>query len=237
MTRRLAAVLGAALATLLAIVALGGCGGSTQSDQHDRQPSARQALAAAKVKFDQASSVHLTLATNSRPKKGNGVLSADGVLTHAPAFKGDVEVYLNGIQATIPVTSIDGKLHAKLPLTTSYAVINPAEYGAPDPAKFVDPKSGISTLLTELRGVKTAGKQREGDQILTTYTGTLPGSKVKPIIPSAAASGTYKTRVGLDSQGRIATLHVTGIFFSGVGDVTYDLTLDQYDADVDISAP
>ncbi|WP_310963794.1 LppX_LprAFG lipoprotein [Nocardioides terrisoli] len=234
-SRRVLSLLGAALAALLGTTLLTGCGGTSSPDKPAASP--HQALAAAKARFDRATSVHLTLSTKSTPKGGNGVLSADGVLTHAPAFKGEVEVYLNGIQAKVPVVSVGGKLYAKLPLTTHYAVIDPTEYGAPDPATFMDPHTGVSTLLTELQHVKAAGQERSGRDILTTYTGTLPGSRVKPIIPSADPSSSYATRVGIDQQGRIATVQVTGRFFAGRGAVTYDLTLDGYGAHVTIAAP
>ena len=54
----------------------------------------------------------------------------------------------------------------------------------------------------------------------------MPGSLVAPIIPSASASGTYQTVVGINDDGEIATLKVSGAFFSASGDVTYDLTFD-----------
>ena len=34
----------------------------------------------------------------------------------------------------MPVVAVDGKVYAQLPLTTGYQDIDPAEYGAPDPA-------------------------------------------------------------------------------------------------------
>ena len=107
---------------------------------------------------------------------------------------------LSGLTATVPVTSVGGKVYAKLPLQTKYAVDRSAEYGAPDPADFADPEKGLSGLLTKLEDLEK-GRRPGGDQILTTYTGTLPGAAVKKIIPSADAKGTYETRSGIDEDG------------------------------------
>ena len=69
------------------------------------------------------------------------------------------------------------------------------------------------------------------------YAGTLDGALVAPIIPSVDESGTYKTVIGIDEDGRIATLSVTGDFFSGSGDVTYDLIFYDYGKNVTIKKP
>jgi lipoprotein LprG len=137
----------------------------------------------------------------------------------------------------VPVVSVDDEVHAKLPLTTSYEIIDPAEYGAPDPADFADPDTGISGLLLELDDPTRSDAVREGEEVLTTYTGSLPGSVVDPIIPSADPEGTYQVVVGIDDEDRITTLQVTGDFFSGGGDETYDLTFDDYGKPVTITAP
>ena len=116
-------------------------------------------------------------------------------------------------------------------------MIDPTEYGAPDPADFADPETGLSSLLTQLDDLKKQGESRSGDKILTTYTGTLPGKAVKEIIPSAAADQTYKTSVGVDEKGYARTVKITGTFFAGSDDVTYDVKFSDYDAGVKISAP
>jgi lipoprotein LprG len=203
----------------------------------DDSRSVGEVLAAAKKNFDEAQSVHLTLATESEPSSGNGVLGADGTLTHQPAFEGTVNVLLGGFNAEVPVVSVDEQVHAKLPLTTSYEVIKPSEYGSPDPADFADPEAGISGLLLELQDPTRSGEMREGEKVLTSYTGTLPGSFVDRIIPSADADGTYQAVVGIDDEDRLTTVRMTGDFFSGGGDETYDMTFDAYDENVTIAVP
>jgi lipoprotein LprG len=230
-TRRLAAA-GAVLALAFPLAA---CGGSDEPSPSGA--SVNDALARAKKNFDDASSVHLVLATQSKPTSGDAVLGADGTLTRQPAFKGTVKVVLSGFTAEVPIVSVDGKVWAKLPLTSSYAPINPSEYGAPDPADFADADKGISGLLLKMEGVKEAGEERNGSQVLTRYSGTLAGNFVAPIIPSADDNGVYETVIGIDQKGRIITLDVTGDFFSGAGDETYERAFDDYDKSVKISAP
>src|SRR4051794_25709283 len=173
---------------LTGVLLLSGCGGGNDSKDAPKGKSPTEVMEQAKKLFDDASSVHLVLATDSTPPAGaNGVLGATGDLTHDPAFKGEVKVVLSGLTATVPITSVDGKVYAKLPLSTGYATIKPSEYGAPDPAAFVDPENGLSSLLTQLDGLEKGKETRSGDQILAAYTGTLPGAAVKKIIPSADA--------------------------------------------------
>jgi lipoprotein LprG len=200
-SRRITLALIGLLALLLPVA---GCGGDGSDKKSGADPQA--VLAAAKKKFDEAASVHFTMSTKSVPTKGDAVLGADGTLTHQPAFKGDVKVLFSGFTTTIPVVSVDGKVHAKIPLTPAFSTIDPAEYGAPDPADFADPAKGISGLLLNLEGAKETGRKRDGKVVVTTYAGTLTGELVAPIIPSASESGSYDTVVGIDQDGRIATL-------------------------------
>jgi lipoprotein LprG len=233
--RRRAAA-GAIVTALTLALALTGCGGDEDKPAAGGDDAAK-VLAAAKKHFDDAASVHLVLSTDSKPTSGDAVLGADGTLTHQPAFDGKVKVLLSGFNADVPIISIDGKVYAKLPLTPRYATIDPSEYGAPDPAAFADTSKGISGLLLKMEGLEEEGEERVGKQVVTRYSGTLSGSLVAPIIPSADDSGTYETVVGVDEDNRMVTLEVTGEFFTGGGDETYTITFDDYDKSVKISAP
>ncbi len=228
--RRVRSVLAAAIAATLL---LAGCGAESEAEG----PSPEEVMQTAKKNFDEASSVRIALSTKSTPSSGNGVLGATGDITQDPAFQGNVKIVLGGLTATVPVTSVGGKVYAKLPMQTGYEIIDPAEYGAPDPADFADPTTGMSSLLTQMDDLEKGDEKRSGDVILTSYSGTLPGSAVKEIIPSADAKATYETQVGIDDEGYVVTIKVTGPFFSGDDDTTYDVKLDNYDQGVKITAP
>jgi lipoprotein LprG len=235
MTRPRHRALSLLAASLVTPMLLTGCGGDGAAKKD--APSPTEVMEQAKKHFDDASSVHIALSTGSTPTSGNGVLAATGDVTQDPAFKGDVKVVISGLTATVPITSLGGKVYAKLPLQTKFSVIKPSEYGAPDPADFADTESGLSSLLTQIDGLEEKGRKRSADTILTTYTGTLKGATVKKIIPSAVADESYDTSVGVDEKGYATTVKVTGPFFSGSDDVTYDVKLDSYDKGVEITAP
>jgi len=222
-------------AALVAAMLVAGCGGGEEKKSAEQTPA--QVMQVAKKHFDDASSVHIALSTASTPPSGNGVLGANGDVTHDPAFEGEVKAFLSGISATVPITSVGGKVYAKLPFATKYAEMNPADYGAPDPADFADPDNGLSSLLTKMEGLEKGEEKRSGETILTTYTGTLPGEAVKQVIPSAVAKKTYETSVGVDEKGYARTVKVTGPFFTGSEDVTYDVKFTGYDKGVKITAP
>lgn len=223
------------LAMLLAAGLLSACGGEKETTKAEKSPS--EVLTTAKAELDEASSWRLSMSTTSVPESGDAVLAADGVGTHAPAWKGEVKVLFGGLNATVPVVAVDGKVFAKLPLTPSYAPIKVSDFNAPDPADFMDPDIGVSSLLADIDGLEKTGQRRSGSQVLTTYEGTLPGARVVTIIPSAARSGTYPVVVGINPAGQVSTVSVTGTFFKASGDVTYDLEISDYGQDVKITAP
>lgn len=231
--RRLSA-LPVLVALVLALGALSGCGGDSDTT---KKTTPAEVMAGAKKLFDESKGVFITLSTKSVPTSGNAVLGAEGTVVHPSSFQGTVKVIFSGLTATVPITAVDGKVYAKMPLQTKFDVIDPAEYGAPDPAMFADPDNGLSSLLVKLDGLKKGDQVREGKSVLTSYTGTLPGAVVKEIIPSASASKTYKTTVGVDQDGFAQTVRVTGTFFAADGDVTYNVTFSGYGKAKKITAP
>jgi lipoprotein LprG len=215
---------------LLLVAACSGGGG-------DDGRAAEDVLAAAKTQLDDTSGVSLTLAADELPEGVDGVLEAAGAATHAPAFEGDLKVMVNGLTVDVPVVSIDGQVHAKLPFTDIFQPINPTDYGAPDPAALLDPTSGISTWLTAAEDVERGEESRDGRKVLTEYSGTLPGAAVAEVIPSADDSAEFDVTFRVDDDDLLGSARVVGPFYSDGGDVDYTFTIDEYDVEPDITAP
>ncbi|HSV40975.1 MAG TPA: LppX_LprAFG lipoprotein [Nocardioidaceae bacterium] len=225
--RALAAVL------LLPLTALAACTG--ESGNGDGDPA--DVLSTAKAALDETTGVHLVLEGRDLPKDLTGVVKAEGVATHQPGFEGDVTVRIQGLEPTIAIIAVDGLVHAILPFTSKYTPVDPGDYGAPDPAALMDPTSGISGWLTAATDVKKGDQTRDGSDVLTTYSGTLDGANVVSAIPSADDTGTFEVSFAIDDEGHLRTATLTGPFYDGQPDVTYDVTITEYGTDKEISAP
>jgi len=217
---------------LLLTSALGACGGD---DKPKEDPT--QALAAAKKTLDSTSGVRIGLSTDKLPSSVDGLLTADGVGTHDPAFEGSIKVSASGITADAQVVAVGGVVYGKLPFTTKFTPINPADYGAPDPAKLLSDTGGLSSLLTSARDVQQGQQVREGKVVLTSYSATVPGKAVASVIPSASATETFKAIFTLTDRQELAKAVLTGPFYPKADDVTYTITFDGYGTKKNIIAP
>jgi lipoprotein LprG len=214
------------------VLAANGC---THSQKATTDPTT--ALAAAKRNLDATTGVHLTMSTPSLPQGVSGILTADGVATHDPAFRGNIKVLASGITAQVPVVAVGGKVYAKLPFTTKYVVINPADYGAPDPAGLMEARSGISSLLTAATGLSAGSQTRAGKTVVSTYDGRLSGAAVATVIPSARTGGTFTASFSVDAKDDLTRAVLTGPFYATGGNVTYTIGFDAYGSHPTITAP
>ena len=224
--------LGVSLAALL--VPLAAC---SDDDGGGSDETPEEVMAAAKQTLDETSGVTLSLVAAELPDDVDGVLEATGVATRAPAFDGDLTVVVNGLDVDVPVVSVDGKVYAKLPFTKSFAEVNPADYGAPDPAQLMDPDTGLSTWLTEVTGLEEGDRVRDGEIVLSTYTGSLPGDVVDASIPSADEDAEFPTTFLIDEDGRLRSVEISGPFYGAKGTVDYTVGVDDYGTTQDITKP
>jgi lipoprotein LprG len=221
-----------ALAAVVAPLLLVSCSGNDASAD-----SPEDRLAAAKKQLDETSGVQIALATDKLPTGINGLLSADGVGTHAPAFEGSIKVAASGITADADVVAVDGVVYAKLPFTTKFVDIDPADYGAPDPAALMSPDGGLSTLLTAAEDVKAGDEVRDGDAVLSTFTATVPGDAVAAVIPSASAGADFDATFTLDASDQLDKVVLAGPFYPDADEITYTVSFEEYGTDKDIKAP
>lgn len=214
-------------------LALTGCSGD---DSGGGGSSPTEVLAGAKKQLDETTGVEIKLSTKSVPKGVDGVLEATGIGTHQPGFDGSLKLLVNNVTFEVPVVAVGGKVYAKVPLTPSFSEVNPADYGAPDPAELMSPDTGLSSWLTATKDVKEGGKSRFGDQVLTTYTGTLPGSAVAETIPSADGGADFDATYHIDDNGKLVDAEVTGPFYRS-GDVDYTIALSGYGTEKEVTKP
>lgn len=233
MRARLAAPVLAPL--LVSVLALAGCSGDDSSSEPSADPT--EALAAAKTTFDETSGVKISLSTDDLSEGVDGLVEAEGYGTHDPAFDGEIVVRYAGIEPTVPVVAVDGTVYAQVPLTVGWSEVDPAEYGAPDPAGLMDPDTGFSSLLTATEDVEQGDQVRGGEDnrdVLTTYSGTVAGDVVAGIIPSA--EGDFDATYTLSDDDELRSMELTGDFY-GAGSMTYTITFDDYGAEPSITAP
>ena len=222
---------------LLMTAALAACSSAADKAPQVRKPTAAEQLAAAKVKADAATSMHLTLRSSDIPESANGVLGADGSGTHAPAFKGTLDARIVGFQAKVEVVALDKLLYLKLPFTTEFAQADPKEYNAPDPAQLFATEGGITSLMTATTNPVEGKTTREGADVLKTITGKLSGDSVVKLLNIGDAAKTFDVTYGItDPGGELRKVTMVGQFYQGATS-TYTLTLDKYGAPVEISKP
>lgn len=222
-----------AVAALVAPLLLSSC--SEADGEAGRTPEER--LAAAKATLDETSGVHIRLSTDKLPKGISGLLFADGVGTHDPAFDGDIKVVASGLTADAAVVAVDGVVYAKLPFTTKFVEIDPTDYGAPDPADLMGSEGGLSSLLTAAEGVEEAEQVRDGEVVLSKFTATVPGDAVAAIIPSASPEQDFDASFTVDDSDQLNRVELTGPFYPDADDVTYTVDFDEYGIEQDIQTP
>ena len=216
------------------LLALTACTGG-----HPAQSSATptERLAAAKAAMDRAGSVHLVLSARDIPSSAGGVLGADGVGTHAPAFKGTLDARLAGVQASVDVVAVGSELYLKLPFSSQFVRTDPATYHAPDPSRLFAAQGGLSSLLTSTSGITLGSRTRSGSTVLQTVSGSLPGRALAGLLAIGEPDATFSVTYGLTDPGNeLRTVTLTGPFFRG-STSTYILPLDRYGDPVEIRQP
>ena len=230
--RRAAAL---ALAPLL-ILALPACSGDDEPKAQAKTPE--EVVAAAQQQLTETSGVQLTLATEDLPEDINAVQKAVGVATDAPAFEGTLTVILSGQPFDVPIIAVDDKVWAEIPLTPGWQDVDPQDYGAPDPAGFLSADDGFAAILGATTGLEKGESVRGGagnDEILTTYSGSVPGEVVDRVIPGA--SGDFTVSAQITDEDELRQLSLTGVFYEGSDPNTYTVGFEDYGTTKDITAP
>ena len=230
------------LATLaLATVPLTACSSKGDDKTSGAKTSAATpaaVLATAKQKFDTAKAVTITLTSSNVPAKANGVSAASGtglVDPTTPKFKGRVTATVNGLTGNVEIITIGNDAWMKL-FTPDYTKQDLVKLGAPNPSKLFDPAVGISSLMPQTKNPTAGPDQRQGSEILHTYTGTIPSAPVTGLLNLGKGAADFKVSYGITDSGELRTAVLTGAFYAGTTS-TYDLLIKDYGKTVDIAAP
>lgn len=216
-------------AGLLLAGSLAACSDDAKPVSKDRSPE--EVFKLAQSKLADAASVEVKLSTKDLPDGVAGLIDAEGTATDQPAFDGDITVLVAGQKPVVPVRAIGDTVWATLPFATSWSVIDPAEYGAPNPASLIDDETGFGSLLSLPSDLKEGESVRGGSgnsEVLTSYTATVPGDAVKKVMPDAEAKDPFTGEFLVNADGELREMSLTGAFYSGKPSLTYTLSFTKY---------
>ncbi|MBF4767426.1 LppX_LprAFG lipoprotein [Nocardioides agariphilus] len=213
------------------------CGGDDSGSKSGAK-TPEDVFSAAQARLTVTPGVNLTLETKDLPEGINGIQKAEGTATDAPAFEGSLTVTLSGQAFEVPVVGVDDLVCAQIPLTPGWSDVDPADYGAPDPAGFLSPDNGFAAILgaaTDLEKNESIRGGADNNEILTKYTGTVPGEVVAKVIPGA--SGDFGLTAQITDDDELRELALTGVFYPDADANTYTVGFDDYGTTKDIQAP
>jgi hypothetical protein len=220
----------ALLAVLLALPVLAGCSGGGSKE------SASDLLARAKKTLDSTESLHFALDSTGAPSTGTVLTGGAGDIARPSSFQGTLKVLASGNTVNLKVVSVGGKVYAQLPFTPGYSVIDPAGFGFGDPGALLDPRTGISQLLTAAENPKLGDEKRVDGEVVREVTADLPGSLVQRLLTSKDPSKPVQARFSIATDsGQLRRAVLTGPFFTAGTNGTYTLQLSRFGAHVDIT--
>jgi lipoprotein LprG len=215
-------------------LAVCGCGGQTSG------VDARSLLRQGKTAIDAASALHFALDSKDAPSSGGGtyITSGEGDARRPDAVTGTLQVLVNGLPLRVAMVSTGGAFYVKLPFSTGYDRTDPSRYGFSDPARLIDPRAGLSSLLADATQASDAGRDRFRGEELQEVEVTLPGGPVARLLTSADSGQDVHGRVGIDPRShQVRRVVLTGPFFDAHQQSTYTVILDRYGETVQITPP
>jgi LppX_LprAFG lipoprotein len=235
----LAAVLAAALVAGSAGL-LGACTGHSTpaaAGSSSAAPDAAAILATAKKTLDAASAMHFTLSSDNSPKGASALVGGEGDIARPDRFSGSLDVLVAGQKLRVKVVSVGRTVSAQL-FSSSWAKVNPAQFGLHDPGTFMAPQGGLGDLLSTATNPRVTGEKRRGTEVLRTVAAEVPGSTVARVLTTKDASRSVPAVFGVDrATGQLREATLTGPFFDASTVSTYTVVLEKYGEQVDIRAP
>jgi len=217
------------------MLALAGCSGGGDGGATDAAPA--QQLATARKNLEKSPAVTFTLESSGLPGKAVGVSAAKGTgVFSPPSFQGTLNASIRGITGTVQVVAVEQDVYMKF-FTPSFTKIDPAKYGAPNPAQLFNTSTGITSLISRTQDLARAGTVRDGADVLNTFTGKLPGTAVADLLVTGDRKGTFDVTYGVTRPGQeLRSVVIKGPFYAG-STSTYTLHLTSLAQPVAITRP
>lgn len=221
--------------TVLSLPVLAGCSGGAEEADGE---SAADLLARAKSTLDETQSLHFVLESEGAPSTGTELVGGEGDIARPSSFEGTLKVLALGSTLDLQVVSVDGTVYAQLPFTSTFSVVEPAQFGFGDPGALIDAETGISQLLEKAESAELGEERRVDGEVVREVTAQLPGALVEQLLTSEDPSQPVQARFSVATEsGELRRAELTGPFFAAGDDATYTLELSDFGADVEITAP
>lgn len=169
---------------------------------------------------------------------GTAILGGSGDIKRPGSFRGALDVSAAGFSVSVEVVSTGGTFYAQDPLTGRFGVTDPASYGFGDPARLLDPRTGLSSLALLCQKAALQADDRYNGEQLHEVSCMLPGQPVAALLTSADPSKPVAATIGMDAgNSQLRRVVLTGPFFSATSNSTFTLVVDNYDENVSITPP
>ncbi|TXJ07917.1 MAG: LppX_LprAFG lipoprotein [Aeromicrobium sp.] len=228
------------VAIVVTLVACSGLvlSGCSESAPKEDKKTVQETISDIGTEFAEAKYLEFALTTEKLPSDVNGIKSAIGSGNRTPAFVGDIDLVTGGTAVGAEVISRDGEVWAKTAVGGPlFLKIDPASIDAPDPALLVGTSNdGLVAIFDQATELKSDGKSREGNLVLETIVGTLPGSLFADLLPTASGKNPFTVKFRVTEQGAFHDLMVTGEFYRG-NTTTYRLKISIPEEPVVIPQP
>ena len=159
-----------------------------------------------------------------RPHRHGGVVAGPGQPggrrrgrggTARAGVKGPAGGKVRTTAGSADVGTVDGTTYLKLPSTSAYAPVKPATLGTPDPATLFTPAIGITSLLTATTDATKGAQTRKGSEVLSTYTGHLPGARIADLLVIGDNNAVFDVCYGNTDSAQLSTVSLTCPFHPG----------------------
>ncbi len=140
------------VAVLAVALLASACTGDEEAQARGQTPA--ELLAAGRTFLEKSPSVAFTLESQGLPGKAVGISAAEGTgRFDPPAFAGTLNASVRGVTGKVDVIAVEQDVYMKF-FTPDYNQIDPADYGAPNPAELFDTETGIMAQIFQELGLE-----------------------------------------------------------------------------------